>query len=1039
MDHYSIYDLAILRSPSQPFKTRFSVKELEHLFNDEEIKAALFLASPVLLTEFEKSISNGTFRSNERLIFSLLKYAIRMHTRCTPFGFFSGCGVVNLSEGDVFNKEDVAFSIRLDMEYTASLVNAILQDINLIKYLNLYCNSSLYRIGNNYRYIQYSHDSRGRRYFVSQLESSKVLKKALNSAKYGIRFLDLVEVVKAENEDLDRKDIEEYLLMLLNEQILVTDLEPNATGRDHLSEIRNKIPRISSFSSGQPILQSIEVYDEILKNISGINLKHFYRILETAEHLNVPFDKGKLIQADLFSQFKPTYKSEYSAGYNAENQQLVNKAVKILNLLNEKRFGNSDLIDFKKRFYERYENKMIPLALVLDNESGIGYGKNVAGQRDGNGSHAGNLKNQIILDKLHMFLFDTLEKAYANNSYVVDICEEDLKDFNEDWDDLPPTMSLFYKHVGKTEGQNILLIKSLMGPSAINLMGRFALGDKEIFDLIKTIENYEKSYFGDDIIVAEIAHLPQERTGNVILRPLMRDYEIPYLAKSTVEHKSQIDIEDLYLTIKNDDLILFSKRLKKQIIPRLGNAHNYTSGDLPIYHFLCDYQSYGIRPGLSFSWGHAQKIFNFFPRIEAGKNIILSPAMWKFKSDEISNILKNANSDSQIIDNFRKWREPRKIPERTLLVSGDNELLIDFSDLLSIKLFINEVRNKNTCVLTEFIFDEENPVLYDKKGTYTNEFLQILFLKNKRDKNTPMEFGNLNTDLKKIDRVFLPGSEWLFYSIYCGESVADEILTKHLKPHIAILLKKGWIKKWFFIRYFDKHFHLRIRFEVCEKQYMGEILSVFEKVFLKLLKDRVLWRITIDTYNREIERYGKYTNDEMEELFYLDSSLILKFLSYIIEDESNRLALSISTLDIILSLYNFSLNEKLVFCESIRTAFHKEFNINKDAKIRLDRQYREKREFIDKLFTSNTSLNLEYFQKVKRSYNKEREHFDKIIQLLKDKDQSTSLNHLVASQIHMSVNRIYSSNQRMNELYIYHFMSKYYLQIVAQRKKSQLL
>lgn len=135
------------------------------------------------------------------------------------------------------------------------------------------------------------------------------------------------------------------------------------------------------------------------------------------------------------------------------------------------------------------------------------------------------------------------------------------------------------------------------------------------------------------------SNLPEARTGNILRRPQMREYEIPYIAKSVLPTENQIPIQDLYLSIKNEKLFLRSKSQNKEVIPFLTNAHNYSSNSLPVYHFLCDLGNQTIKPVLHFDWGDLGRIYHFLPRIEYG-NIILSKARWKINANEIKSFYR---------------------------------------------------------------------------------------------------------------------------------------------------------------------------------------------------------------------------------------------------------------------------------------------------------------------------------------------------------------------------------------------------------------
>lgn len=88
--------------------------------------------------------------------------------------------------------------------------------------------------------------------------------------------------------------------------------------------------------------------------------------------------------------------------------------------------------------------------------------------------------------------------------------------------------------------------------------------------------------------------------------------------------------------------------------------------------------------------------------------------------------------------------------------------------------------------------------------------------------------------MKSIQRTFLPGCQWVYIKLYTGNKIADDMLIQVISPVIKELKKKTYIDKWFFIRYTDPDFHLRIRLWVIDVQYIGEIICLFQKKFINL-------------------------------------------------------------------------------------------------------------------------------------------------------------------------------------------------------------
>jgi hypothetical protein len=212
----------------------------------------------------------------------------------------------------------------------------------------------------------------------------------------------------------------------------------------------------------------------------------------------------------------------------------------------------------------------------------------------------------IQLSPVHQILNEKLQEALLENLSIVELKAEDFKDFEENWNDLPDTISFMTTIVSENQREKMILYGG-GGSSAANLLGRFCSEKSGVQNFTKSIAKKETELYPDKIL-AEIIHLPEARIGNVIRRPSLRNYEIPYLAISVLPEENQILVDDLYISLKNDKIILRSKKLNKEIKPYLTNAHNYYSNSLPMYHFLADLHSDNKRTGIYFNWGGLQHI-----------------------------------------------------------------------------------------------------------------------------------------------------------------------------------------------------------------------------------------------------------------------------------------------------------------------------------------------------------------------------------------------------------------------------------------------
>jgi hypothetical protein len=323
-------------------------------------------------------------------------------------------------------------------------------------------------------------------------------------------------------------------------------------------------------------------------------------------------------------------------------------------------------------------------------------------------------------------------ESIKNDLYEIAFTEEDIKYLDDPVDNLPATFSCLVSFVeGPSERypEGRILMERGVGSNAPQLLGRFCHGNKQLLDFVKEITAFEREYFGESLL-AEIVHLPAARVGNVILRPNLQDYEIPFLALPSVDKEFAITLDDLYISIINHEIVLRSKKFNKKIIPRMCNAHNYSQNALPVYQFLCDLQNQNIRSSIGFKWGSLAENYSFKPRI-IYRNLILSSASWLIKKEEILNLC-TIKDNNELIREVQIWRQKNKLPEMVLFEQADNKLLISLNNIISIRTLFSLIKNIESFTLKEFLFSPDNAVVKSDEGAFTNE---LLFTFNKTFKN----------------------------------------------------------------------------------------------------------------------------------------------------------------------------------------------------------------------------------------------------------------------------------------------------------------
>jgi thiopeptide-type bacteriocin biosynthesis protein len=1041
--HYTYHPDFVFRTPQLALNPQgLTATELFEFTQQPFFKEAIYIASPVLYDELVKWHNKELKEEKEleKLITSLYKYYTRMQSRCTPYGLFAACGSGSWKEENNIHLSDKEKRhTRLDMNYLCALAQQLNTHPILMPRLRFYPNNSAYIVGETMRYVEYSYVNNRRMHQITGVHFSVYLDNVLKEAVTGARIKDLAALLIS--DDITEEEAEEFIKELIQSQLLVSELEPAVTGDEFSYQLIDSLKKINEehHPEIEHIIRLLESTQEQIKAIDAneSNEASVYRaIFEQLKTLGTTIEENQLFQTDL-------YRNVTEASLNTAIQKGLSAAITFLDKFSPGG-ENGNLKKFKENFYNQYENAELPLLQVLDTETGIGYtGKDSAGVNKllddlyipGKPASSYDIK----WNKQQDILQARLLKATQEKQYTVEFTDEDVKDSTNSSQTLPDSLPIMFRVI---DAETIYL-QSCGGSSAANLLGRFAHGDAKIHDIIKTITAHEQE-INSGKILAEIVHLPESRIGNILLRPVLRNYEIPYLGKSALPVDQQIQLQDLLVSVQNNRIVLRSKKLNKEIIPRLSTAHNYSFNALPVYQFLCDLQSQNFeKSGLGFSWGSLTASYKFLPRA-VYKNVILERAKWQLSKADVEVLLKEKNPNYKV--DVDSWRKQLNMPAKVVLADGDNELLINFDDELSIKMLVNSIKKRDRFVLEEFLFDEQALIVKDKKENgFVNECIAILLkdqsaIKNQDSQKTATEqLNTLPADV--LQRNFSIGSEWLYYKFYSGIKTADKLLAEVIRPLTEELIEKKYIDKFFFIRYSDPENHIRLRFHLTDLKQLGNVISAVHKAIQPYQDQGMISKVQTDTYTRELERYGVKSMEIAESLFHIDSVVTLNLLDLIdgAEGEIIRWQFAIRSMDDLLTNLNFNSAEKLQLLDTMKTSFFREHGESKELKLQLDAKFRTERKLVEDILNREIDEAREIQPLIELlEWKKEQVQplAEQLLQLKNDKQLKIDLNDLTSSYIHMLLNRIFMSRQRTYEMVVYDLLYRYY-KSVAGREKSK--
>lgn len=574
---YSFHSSTVVRTPRLAFKPEeLTEAHIRKLMHETWFLEAIFLASPSLHRMAVAWREGAVFeaRKHTKLQASLTKYYSRMMSRATPFGLFAGCGIVASEPGINAQNFDFERHTRLDMQFSGALALYFTRYPAVRQHLTYFPNTSLYAIGHELRYVEYQYVEGRRVHQISAIDQNEAIEIVLREAQKGASFQELTEGLLS--AEISKEEAPEFVEQLIESQLLVSNLEPAITGGDFEVQILKVLEEIATRSQAPVVLDWCHTLQKIRQSMAALDTQKinevasYQTIIDTIKTFGVAFDDGKLFQVDM--SYNPNSLCSQEQKVESLNEQPeIWEALEVLNRLSKQ--GDSELLQsFRSRFVARYEEQEISLLEALDVETGIGY---IEGQNSGYTPLIEDLQvpqkeieEKIFWDKVQDYFFEKFQTAISQNQYEIVIEKADLEGFRKaDWATGAPSFAVMYRRVKDEQGHLRLLIESAGGASALPLLGRFAHTQADLLATIRTIATAEQAE-NPNVIFAEIIHIPENRTSNVLTHPPFRNYEIPFLGASSLPIEQQITLQDLYVSVQNGQVILRSKRLNKVVIPR---------------------------------------------------------------------------------------------------------------------------------------------------------------------------------------------------------------------------------------------------------------------------------------------------------------------------------------------------------------------------------------------------------------------------------------------------------------------------------------
>ncbi len=849
---------------------RVDEDELKAIASSSAVREALLVGASGFAEVVDAWLRGEREDPDGKIRTSLLNYLCRICWRPTPFGYFAGTtlGVVDRhTRLQLAGREQYTKQVLLDFGVMAATGERLSRNAQLTGETRLRANPSVYSLAGQFRFVErHIENTQDVSYGFASVEHNEFAQSLLSAARDERSMSELVALLMADG--IEAEDARGFVADMVTADLLQPVCDPPLSSDNHLRAWAQRLaPMAGEAGDVASTLSNIErLIERTNGTVLGNDLDTTRQLLTEARSLSGAANHESVVDARLG---KPAV--AMTLGTNVV--EAVRSGIHALGIAAAKRFPGvyvpEELSAFMARFHDRYGELAVPLCEALDAESGVGYPGAWEMDSEDEPAMAGSFsRNAEWVSQLQRVVWNVTQRG----DMEFELGETGWLDAEAVDPPVARALVAYGRIAAANEdavdrGDFRLFLPNVSGPSAVAFMGRFSVVDRELTQLIKEQIAREHSH-QTDAVAAEVLHVGPGRIGNVTLRPRLTEYEIDYMGGSEARGPHRILASDLLVYIDNGRVVLWSKELQREVVPRVSSAYViYQRRNLPLYRFLNALKAQHTAIDIAWSWGPLEDL-PFLPRVVHGRTV-LALARWALREPDLAPILRD---DGQGRDAFDALLERLNIPPLFLVRGAQmEELLIDSRAPNGFEVFAGLAKRFHELTVYEAFPGPDVLCAHGPEGRFVSEFMLPL---------AAPAAATIARPARKIvaERPrFAPGSEWLYVKLYAGWATLDRLLLAVVAPLVE--RHAADISRWFFIRYADPDSHLRLRFRGSPSLLWGRLLPELHQMTAELMGIAAITRISIDTYDPEVVRYGGAAGvDIAERMFEIDSRTVIRNL-----------------------------------------------------------------------------------------------------------------------------------------------------------------
>ncbi|MBW8879505.1 MAG: lantibiotic dehydratase [Acidobacteria bacterium] len=853
---YEPLDCVLVRTPLLPVRSYLELADEERqlaAMSDPIVRRALAAGSPSLLGALERFQQSGLGRRDaERMRAKLLRYQIRMSTRPTPYGLFAGVALGRWGpETDLRVRATCSLTrTRPDMAWLMDLAMAAEAKPAVRRQLKVFTHPLAVIQAGRVCLSERAPTKAGGHGAPVSVRATGVVLRALELARSPIPYPELAARLCQTTPSATPEKVDKLLDELWAQTLLLTELRPPLTMVGPAQWIAGCLREIPEAAEDWTRLDSfLTAAAEWDRATPEESIERFRTLLA---QVGAPQDGSQQtpVQADMAISIEGRIGNAVAAE--------AARAAELLLRLSPWPRGLSSLEGYRQAFANRYGlDREVSLLELLDSQRGLGPPSFQGHAATGPEPQKAAQRSQTLLHLACTALHDRQRVVVLDEVFLA--C---LETGSPNSATAPLSLDLNVLVAARSAaaieaGDFKLVVGPNLGAMAAGRnLARFAgLLAPDGLDALKRCAAAEQAHTGDQLW-AEIVYLPANlRSANVVIRPPVRSYEVPFGVSVGVPASGAIPLDQLVVGIEESRFYVRWPAVGKRIVFSSGhmlNPHNAPA----VARFLMDVSTDGRTLFSSFDWGPAEG-FPYLPRVEVGR-VVLRPAQWRIQKGDLAGGLD-------------RWRDEWEVPRHVCLSFGDNRLVLDLDQAAQATELETELRklgdSGGAILVQEVLPALEDAWLPGPGGHYYGELVVPMVLRRGAPALERRAAAAARTSIPQpaVDaaspaalaaRYRPPGSDWLYVKLYCPRDHEDDVICGSMQTFAENAVASRLADSWFFLRYSDPDPHLRVRFHGSPERLRSQLFAHLCDWAGGLMSDGLCLKFVMDTYEQEIERFG---------------------------------------------------------------------------------------------------------------------------------------------------------------------------------------